>query len=135
MKYIKITTSDDLELRDAGNGNFIETLKKAIDAQHIEPIFPKGLNRPYAMIADEEGLFKVLPINRAGTLIYSTGMYAGGTFSLFGSPIVGDIAICKIADTPNGEVLSPLEDDEAKTLLDHLNRKYYFLFYLEETDG
>lgn len=83
MKGVVITTADEVSVRD-----FAAPLNKSLGAVvggYIELVHPQGLQPPYCMIVNEEGLLKDLPLNRAGSLLYGTQFH--------GSPIVGDIVI------------------------------------------
>ena len=70
MKGVVITTADEVSVRD-----FAAPLNKSLGAVvggYIELVHPQGLQPPYCMIVNEEGLLKDLPLNRAGSLLYGT---------------------------------------------------------------
>ena len=92
MKGVVITTADEVSVRD-----FAAPLNKSLGAVvggYIELVHPQGLQPPYCMIVNEEGLLKDLPLNRAGSLLYGTQFH--------GSPIVGDIVIMAEKWVPEG---------------------------------
>ena len=52
-----------------------------------ERVHPMGLDRPYSMMVNEEGLLLGLPMNRLGSELYGTPKH--------GQPIVGDVVFLK----------------------------------------
>lgn len=82
-KVIKISTTHVLEILEVPDLS-IETVSGIIGG-YVENVKPRRLPRDMAMIVDEEGLIKELPINLAGSYLYETDKH--------GSPIVGDILI------------------------------------------
>lgn len=92
MKGIVITTADEVSVQE-----FTAPLHKSLGAVvggYIELVHPQGLNRPYCMVVNEEGLIHKLPLNRAGSLLYGIQFH--------GSPIVGDIVIMAEGETDKG---------------------------------
>ena len=92
MKGIVITTADDVSVQDF-TPPLYESLGRAVGG-YIEIVRPQGLNRPYCMVVNEEGLIHGLPLNRAGSLLYGTQFH--------GSPIVGDIVIMAEGEMDGG---------------------------------
>jgi len=80
---------------DYEEGRLSDVVRKYVDGW-LENVHPKGLERPYCMIVDEEGLIKELPINMIGSELYNHK-------TLGFQPIVGNIVIVK-EQMVNGEI-------------------------------
>lgn len=104
MKGIVITTADDVSVQDF-TPPLHESLGRAVGG-YIEIVHPQGLNQPYCMIVNDEGLLKKLPLNRAGSLLYGTQFH--------GSPIVGDIVIMAEGWTPEGRDIVGIPEECAE---------------------
>jgi hypothetical protein len=76
----------------------------------IETVRPRGLDRPYMMLVNEEGLLHDLPFNVVGSFLYQTHIH--------GSPIAGNIILMKEGYRDGERVIVGLEEDEAGRLLD-----------------
>lgn len=110
MKGIVITTADEVSVQE-----FTAPLHKSLGAVvggYIELVHPQGLNRPYCMVVNEEGLIHELPLNRAGSLLYGTQFH--------GSPIVGDIVIMTEGWTPEGWDIVGIPKDSAERMAQEL---------------
>ena len=72
----------------------------------IEIVHPKGLDRPYLLVIDEEGLLKDKPaVNFIGSYLYKTQEH--------GNPIVGEVLIMQDIDTNSGPDIGFLTEDQA----------------------
>lgn len=83
MKGIVITPDNKISIKE-----FEQPLYKTLGAVvegHIEHVNPRGLEAPYCMIVNDEGLIENLPINPVGCLFYQTHKH--------GCPIAGTIVI------------------------------------------
>ena len=76
----------------------------------IETVRPRGLDRPYMMLVNEEGLLHDLPFNVVGSFLYQTHIH--------GSPIAGNIILMKDGYRDGERDIVGLEEDEAEKLLD-----------------
>ena len=76
----------------------------------IETVRPRGLDRPYMMLVNEEGLLHDLPLNMVGSFFYQTHIH--------GQPIVGNIILMKDGYRDGERDIVGLEEDEAGKLLD-----------------
>ena len=76
----------------------------------IETVRPRGLDRPYMMLVNEEGLLRDLPFNVVGSFFYQTHIH--------GQPIVGNIILMKDGYRDGERDIVGLEEDEAEKLLD-----------------
>ena len=110
MKGIVISTENQLTVRDFG-APLYTTIGAAVEGW-IEIVRPGGLESPYVMVVNEEGLIKELPINIAGSILYGTPSH--------GSPIVGNIVIMKEGWTEDGKDLLGLSDEEITMLTNKL---------------
>ena len=63
-----------------------DVIRKAVGGWY-EHVHPMGLDRPYSMMVNEEGLLLGLPLNRLGSELYGTPKH--------GQPIVGDVVFLK----------------------------------------
>lgn len=80
-----------------------------IGCEFIETVYPRGLEEPYMMIVDEEGLLKDKPImNFYASWLYETHKH--------GHPIVGDVLIMKQVFTSSGMNIGGLEKYEAEAI-------------------
>lgn len=117
MKAIKITTDNKISA--------VEFSNNCIDAKSIlngwpEYITPRFAEKNTVIIADENGIFKNLKLNKAGSLMYGTQFH--------GHPIVGDILVIKKGFNKDGEPdYVPLSEKEAETIKEELLKKYPFL--------
>lgn len=76
----------------------------------IEVAHPRGLDRPYVMLVNEEGLLHDLPMNMVGSFFYQTHIH--------GQPIVGNIILMKDGYRDGERDIVGLGEDEAEKLLD-----------------
>lgn len=76
----------------------------------IETVRPRGLDRPYMMLVNEEGLLHDLPLNPVGSFFCQTHIH--------GQPIVGNIILMKDGYRDGERDIVGLEEDEAEKLLD-----------------
>lgn len=114
MKGIVITTADDVSVQDF-TPPLHESLGRAVGG-YIEIVHPQGLNRPYCMVVNEEGLIHELPLNRAGPLLYGTQFH--------GSPIVGDIVIIAEGWTPEGRDIVGIPEECAEKVAQELIKAF-----------
>ena len=63
-----------------------DVIQKAVGGWY-ERVHPMGLDRPYCMMVNEEGLLLNLPLNLLGSLLYGTPQHS--------QPIVGDVIFLK----------------------------------------
>lgn len=75
----------------------------------IETVHPKGLERPFVMLVNEEGLLMEKPLNLTGSFFYGTHEH--------GQPIVGNIILMKIGYRDGERDIVGLDEDEASDLL------------------
>ena len=79
----------------------------------IEVVHPVGLERPYVMIVDEEGLIKDDPkINPIASVLYG--------FLEHGQPIAGTVLILREEPGWDGYELNGMTDQEADRLMEYL---------------
>ncbi len=65
---------------------YYDVIQKAVGGWY-EHVHPVGLERPYCMMVNEEGLLLNLPLNLIGSILYCTPQH--------GQPIVGDVIFLK----------------------------------------
>lgn len=76
---------------------------------YIEPVHPRGLDEPFVMLVNDEGLLMNKPLNMIGSYLYKTHEH--------GVPIVGNIIIMK-EGYRNGEPdIIGLSEYEAQRLM------------------
>lgn len=106
MKGIVITTENTIKIQD-----FERPLWKTVGevvGGYIEKVNPRGLDDPFCMIVNEEGLLKGLPLNLVGSHLYQTYIH--------GAPIVGNIVIMKLGITPEGPDIIGLDEQDIQKL-------------------
>lgn len=110
MTGIVVTTENEIRTQDFGEPLF-KTVGAAVGG-YIEVVHPQMLPRPYCMIVNEEGLIYDFPINAAGSVLYGTPEH--------GHPIVGNIVIMKIGNTPDGPDIIGLDERETEAFYNQL---------------
>ena len=86
-----------------------DVIKEAVGGWY-EHVHPMGLDRPYRMMVNEEGLLLGLPMNRLGSELYGTPRH--------GQPIVGDIVFLKDGYDGGEPDVVGMTEDEAQRLGD-----------------
>ena len=86
-----------------------DVIKEAVGGWY-EHVHPMGLDRPYSMMVNEEGLLLGLPMNRLGSELYGTPRH--------GQPIVGDIVFLKDGYDGGEPDVVGMTEDEAQRLGD-----------------
>ncbi len=86
-----------------------DVIKEAVGGWY-EHVHPMGLDRPYSMMVNEEGLLLGLPMNRLGSELYGTPKH--------GQPIVGDIVFLKDGYHEGEPDTVGMTEDEAQRLGD-----------------
>ena len=86
-----------------------DVIKEAVGGWY-EHVHPMGLDRPYSMMVNEEGLLLGLPMNRLGSELYGTPKH--------GQPIVGDIVFLKDGYDEGEPDTVGMTEDEAQRLGD-----------------
>lgn len=108
MKYLKVTTKNEISVVDVSNnpGSYLYAkLANAIGCSIIERVNPLGLPDPYCMFVDEEGLLKERPVlNPIGSYLYG--------YHEHGNPTVGDILIGKNIMTDEGPDVGGLDEQD-----------------------
>ena len=112
LKGIVLSTECEFEVRDF-SAPLHESVGEAVGGW-IEIVHPVGLQEPYVMIVNEEGLIDGLPMNIIGSFLY-------GTFE-HGSPIVGDVVFMKQGWTCDGPDIVRLTEEEIENLMAFLGQ-------------
>ena len=86
-----------------------DVIKEAVGGWY-EHVHPMGLDRPYSIMVNEEGLLLGLPMNRLGSELYGTPRH--------GQPIVGDIVFLKDGYDGGEPDVVGMTEDEAQRLGD-----------------
>ena len=86
-----------------------DVIKEAVGGWY-EHVHPMGLEQPYSMMVNEEGLLLGLPMNRLGSELYGTPRH--------GQPIVGDIVFLKDGYDGGEPDVVGMTEDEAQRLGD-----------------
>ena len=86
-----------------------DVIKEAVGGWY-EHVHPVGLDHPYSMMVNEEGLLLGLPVNRLGSELYGTPQH--------GQPIVGDIVFLKDGYDGGEPDVVGMTEDEAQHLGD-----------------
>ena len=110
MKGIVLTTDEKMFVKDFAaplHESLGEAVGKAVGG-YIEVVHPRGLDRPYCFVCNEEGLLMDLPLNIMGSLWYGTLEH--------GHPIVGNIVVLKQDMTDDGHDIVGLEEDDIRKI-------------------
>lgn len=103
-----VTAKNEMSLVEYDAPHY-DVIKTAVDGwyEHVNPI---GLEEPYCMMVNEEGLLLNLPLNVTGSLLYGTEIH--------GQPIVGDIIFLKDGYCNGEPDVVGITEDEAQALGD-----------------
>lgn len=85
MYALVVTTENEIRRIEYDPPHY-DVLREAVGGWY-EHVHPLGLNRPYSMMVNEEGLLLKLPTNMFGSFLYGTMIH--------GQPIAGNIVIVK----------------------------------------
>ena len=108
MLAIKVNClNDEASVVKAENVSFLDFCEAQIGG-FPEFVHPARLPRPYAIVVDEIGLYKQLPMNPFGSWLYQTDVH--------GHPIVGDLMIVKDVMTCSGPDISGLDESDVPYL-------------------
>ena len=86
-----------------------DTITAAVGGWY-ERVNPVGLEHPYCMMVNDEGLLRNLPLNLVGSLLYGTEIH--------GHPIVGDVIFLKLGYYRGEPDVVGMTEDDAQTLGD-----------------
>lgn len=119
MKYaVKLNvngTADIIEVPDKREWTWYP---QQIGCDYFENVYPRGLEEPYMMIVDEEGLFKDKPVlNFYASWLYETHKH--------GQPIVGDALIMKQIIVDGEPEIGGMEKKEAEALQRKVHSKFF----------
>lgn len=85
MVGLIVTTENEMSTVEYDSSH-CDIIRKAVGGRY-EHVRPVGLEPPYCMMVNEEGLLLNLPVNLLGSILYDAPRH--------GYPIVGDIIILK----------------------------------------
>ena len=85
MVGLVVTVENDMFTVEYDSPHY-DVIQKAVGGWY-ERVHPVGLERPYCMMVNEEGLLQNLPMNLTGSVLYGTPQH--------GQPIVGDVIFLK----------------------------------------
>lgn len=118
MKMVKVTTDNSISIVDVSKnpGEYIYSrIAHEIGCSVIEIVRPQGLEYPFMMIVDGEGLLVDRPIiNPIGSYLYR--------YQEHRNPIVGHLVIAKEVMTDEGPDIGGLSDQEAASMVLHLQK-------------
>ena len=108
MIALVVNTKDEIRRVEYDPPHY-DVIKEAVGGWY-EHVHPMGLERPYSMMVNEEGLLLGLPMNRLGSELYGTPQH--------GQPIVGDIVFLKDGYDGGEPDVVGMTEDEAQRLGD-----------------
>lgn len=103
------------EVRYAEDVDLLRYCQQAVKG-HIEIVYPKGLERPYLMVVNDEGRLRNMEINPVASYLYGTQDH--------GEPIVGPAMILKQIMTDDGPGIGFLTQDEALHIVIRLGKAH-----------
>lgn len=110
MKYaVKLNVDGTADIINVPENRDWRWYSRQIGCDYIENVYPRGLNHPYMMIIDEEGLLKEKPVCN----FYASWLYENHKH---GNPIVGNALIMKMIGTDDGPDVGGLEKEEAEAV-------------------
>lgn len=108
MVGLVVTTQNEMCLLDYDAPHY-DIIQKAVGGWY-EHVRPMGLERPYCMMVNEEGLLLGLPLNLIGSILYGTPQH--------GQPIVGNVIFLKEGYHSGERDVVGMTADEAQRLGD-----------------
>ena len=119
-KAIKLHTDGRVEIIDVPQQkSLLDWFYLQLGCGMIENVYPRGLEDPYMMVVDEEGLLKDSPvINYLGSYLYETQEH--------GHPIVGTVLVMQRVWTYDGPDIGGIPEKEAQKLARTIGQKLPF---------
>ena len=116
-KAIKLRTDGHIEIIDVPQQRgLLDWFYLQIGTNCIENVYPRGLEEPYMMVVDEEGLLKDRPvINFLASWLYETQKH--------GHPIVGTVLVMQRVMTWDGPDIGGIPEEEAMKLAVTIGQK------------
>lgn len=108
MVGLLVTTDNKMSMVEYDAPHY-DVIQKAVGGWY-ERVHPMGLERPYCMMVNEEGLLRNLPLNRLGSELYGTHKHK--------QPIVGNAIFLKDGYHGGEPDTVGMTEDEAKRLGD-----------------
>lgn len=108
MVGLFVTTDNEMSMVEYDAPHY-DIIQKAVGGWY-ERVHPMGLERPYCMMVNEEGLLRNLPLNRLGSELYGTPKH--------GQPIVGNAIFLKDGYHGGEPDTIGMTEDEAQRLGD-----------------
>lgn len=108
MVGLFVTTDNEMSTVEYDAPHY-DVIQKAVGGWY-ERVHPMGLERPYCMMVNEEGLLRNLPVNRLGSELYGTPKH--------GQPIVGNAIFLKDGYHGGEPDVVGMTEDEAQRLGD-----------------
>lgn len=108
MVGLLVTTDNEMSKVEYDAPHY-DIIKEAVGGWY-ERVCPMGLERPYCMMVNEEGLLHNLPLNRVGSELYGTPLH--------GQPIVGNAIFLKDGYYNGEPDTVGMTEEEAQTLGD-----------------
>lgn len=108
MVGLVVTAENEMSTVEYDSPHY-DVIKEAVGGwyEHVRPV---GLERPYCMMVNEEGLLLRLPVNLIGSILYGTPQH--------GQPIVGNIIFLKEGYHGGEPDVVGMTADEAQSLGD-----------------
>ena len=106
MVALVVTTNNKMFMVDYDAPHY-DVIRNAVGGWY-EYVHPVGLERPYCMMVNEEGLLLNLPVNRLGSELYGTPKH--------GQPIVGSVIFLKDGYYGGEPDVVGMTEDEARKL-------------------
>ena len=108
MVGLVVTVENEMSTVDYDAPHY-DVIQKTVGGWY-EHVHPVGLERPYCMMVNEEGLLQGLPVNPIGAILYGTPQH--------GQPIVGNIIFLKEGYHGGEPDVVGMTADEAQSLGD-----------------
>lgn len=108
MIALVVSTENEIRRVEYDSPHY-DVIQEAVGGWY-EHVHPRGLDRPYSMMVNEEGLLLGLPLNLLGSWLYGTDQH--------GQPIVGNIVFVKDGYAGGEPDVVGMTEDEAQRLGD-----------------
>ena len=115
MYILTVTAGGELSAKEA-EPDLLTKLQETVGG-FIEIVHPKNLPRPFCMIVDDEGRMKQKPVNEIASILY-------GYPTACKHPIVGDVALVKDVELPDGERdIGGLSEEDINTIVGLISKE------------
>lgn len=119
-KVIVITADNTITIKEleVNGGSIMDGLEEIVGGW-TEIVYPMHLERPLALICNDEGQIRKFPLNHVGSALYG--------YAEHGHPIVGDIAIVEEIFRDGEPDIGGINENSIQQIYDHFINRFRLL--------